>query len=254
MTEFLLFEALAGVATITFDSPDNRNALSAQLLGGLTRLLEEAREDPGVRAVVLTGTGNTFCSGADLSDPPGRGRSLSLPELLTMIWTFPKPVVVRLNGHVRAGGTGLVAAADIAIAPASASFAFSEVRIGVAPAIIAVVCARRMEPRALSRYMLTGEVFDATVAAATGLVTMAVADDELDTTVARVLDGVRLAEPTALRTTKQLLADLEALDLAGGFALAEPISEELFSSPQAQEGIRAFKEKRSPAWAVVDAS
>lgn len=252
MTELTHFEVVGGIATVTFDSPHNRNALSAQLLSGLTRSLEESRDDPGVRAVVLTGTGNTFCSGADLNDPPGNGKSLSLPELLTMIWTFPKPVIVRLNGHVRAGGTGLVAAADIAIAPASASFAFSEVRIGVAPAIIAVVCARRMEPRALYRYMLTGEVFDATVAAATGLVTTAVPDDELDAALAKVLDGVRLAEPTALRTTKDLLVDLPTLDLAGGFALAEPISEKLFSSPEAQEGIRAFKEKRPPSWAVTD--
>ncbi|HVW31821.1 MAG TPA: enoyl-CoA hydratase-related protein [Acidimicrobiia bacterium] len=251
MTDLVRFDTSAGIATITFDSPHNRNALSSGLLKGLVEALDSSREDPAVRGVVLTGTGTTFCSGADLNDPPGHGKSLSLPELLTTIWTFPKPVIVRLNGHVRAGGTGLVAAADVSIAPAAATFAFSEVRIGVAPAIIAVVCARRMTPRALSRYMLTGEVFDAATAAGCGLITAAVPDDGLDAAVDQVLAGVRLAEPTALRTTKQLLVDLPTLSLADGFALTEPLSESLFSSPAAAEGIRAFKEKRAPSWAVA---
>ena len=249
--ELVHLDIAAGVATITLDSPQNRNALSSQLVEELAEALTRAKDDPGVRGVVLTGTGTTFCSGADLKNPPGTGRSLSLPEVLTTIWTYPKPFIIRLNGHVRAGGTGLVAAADIVVAPASATFAFSEVRIGVAPAIIAVVCAQRMSPRSLSRYTLTGEVFDAAAALSAGLVTIVVPDDELDSALAGVLDGVRRAEPTALRTTKQLLNDLPALSLADGFALAQPISEALFSSPEAKEGISAFREKRVPSWAIV---
>jgi enoyl-CoA hydratase/carnithine racemase len=254
MTELVKYETRAGIATITLDSPANRNALSAELISGMAGGLAEARQDAAVRGVVLTGTGTTFCAGADLKNPPGEGRSISLPELMTEMWAYPKPLIIRLNGHVRAGGTGLVAAADIVVAPESATFAFTEVRIGVAPAMVAVVCARRMTPRALYRYALTGETFGAAAAAECGLVTIAVPDDELDTALAGVLDGVRRSESNALRATKELLVDLPALGLAEGFAHAEPISMRLFSSPEAKEGITAFREKRPPSWAVVDES
>jgi len=135
-----------GIATITLDSPANRNALSQRLLVELGQALAATAGDEAVRGVVLTATGSTFCSGADLKDPPGQGAGagVSMAEILEALWHFPKAVVARVNGHVRAGGIGLVAATDIAVAPTSATFAFTEVRIGVAPAIIAVVCGRRM--------------------------------------------------------------------------------------------------------------
>ncbi|HKE74443.1 MAG TPA: enoyl-CoA hydratase-related protein [Acidimicrobiales bacterium] len=239
------------IATITLDSPANRNALSRRLLVELAGHLAAARDDPGVRAVVLTATGTTFCSGADLADPPGAGAagSVSLPEILTDMWRYPKAIVVRLNGHVRAGGTGLVAAADIVVAPSSATFAFTEVRIGVAPAVIAVVCGRRMSARALARYTLTGERFDAAAAADAGLVTIVVEPDALDAAVAEVADAVRLTEPNAVRATKDLLTRLPAMGLDEGFSWAEELSQRLFRSPEAAEGIQAFREKRPPVWA-----
>src|SRR5262249_42696095 len=154
----------------------------------------------------------------DLKDRavPGPGRA-TLPEILTAMWELPKAVVLKLNGHVRAGGTGLVAAADIVVAPRGATFAFSEVRIGVAPAIIAVMCTRRMQPRALARYMLTGEVFGADEAADTGLVTMAVDADALDDAVDDLVTAIRLTEPNAVGETKALIRSLASVDLAEGF-------------------------------------
>src|SRR5262245_5149254 len=150
------------IATITLDSPNNRNALSRRLMAELAAHLATAWEHPEVRGVLLTATGTTFCSGADLRDPPGAEPTpgeVTVPQILTDLWRSPKTVVLQLNGHVRAGGIGLVAAADLVVAPRRATFAFSEVRLGVAPAIVAVLCGRRMQPRPLARYMLTGESF-----------------------------------------------------------------------------------------------
>ncbi|MDQ1018443.1 hypothetical protein QFZ43_004992 [Streptomyces afghaniensis] len=133
------------VETLTLDSPHNRNALSAALVGELADALADAGRDPGVRAVVLTHTGNTFSAGADLKDPPPPG---ALVALLRRIIELPKPVVARVTGHVRAGGLGLLAACDIAAASTDATFAFTEVRIGVAPAVISLPLLPRADPRA----------------------------------------------------------------------------------------------------------
>lgn len=249
-TELVHLEIDNLIGTITLDSPHNRNALSQQLLAELEAHLRAAAADANVRGVVLTGTGNTFCAGADLSGAAAPGvRSVPFVEILEQLWHYPKTVIARLNGHVRAGGTGLVAAADIVIAPTTATFAFSEVRIGVAPAIIAVLCQRRMPARAASRYMLTGEVFDAEAAVDAGLVTLAVEPDELDAATERVAEAVRLTEPNAVAATRRLLVDLPAMSVGDGLRHAEAISTALFESPQAAEGIAAFREKRPPRWA-----
>jgi enoyl-CoA hydratase/carnithine racemase len=238
------------IGTITLDSPHNRNALSQQLLAELDAHLRTAAVADDVRGIVLTATGNTFCAGADLSGATAPGvRSVPFVEILAQLWHYPKTVIARLNGHVRAGGTGLVAAADIVVAPTSATFAFSEVRIGVAPAIIAVLCQRRMPARAASRYMLTGEVFDASAAVAAGLVTLAVEPDELDAAAGQILDAVRLTEPNAVAATRQLLVELPTMEVGEGLRHAETISTALFNSPEAAEGIAAFREKRPPNWA-----
>lgn len=142
-----------GVETLSLDAPERRNALSAALVGSLAAALTDAGKDPGVRAVVLTHTGNTFSAGADLKDPPAPA---SLVGLLRQIVELPKPVVARVTGHVRAGGLGLLAACDIGVASRTATFAFTEVRIGVAPAVISLPLLPRTDPRALSRYYLTG--------------------------------------------------------------------------------------------------
>ncbi|WP_019631948.1 enoyl-CoA hydratase family protein [Actinomadura atramentaria] len=246
------YEVERGIATITLDSPANRNALSAALRTGLAAAIERAGADDAVRGVVLTGSGTVFCAGADLKEiasgapPAGPG----IPDILTALLDLPKPVVARLNGTVRAGGVGLVAACDIAVAPDDVTFAFTEVRIGVAPAMIAVACAPRMTSRAASRYFLTGETFTAADAVAAGLVTAACPRDELDTVVTAMLDGIRRAEPNALAATKRLVRDLPGLDRTEAFSRAERLSAELFVSPEADEGRRSFFEKRPPSWAL----
>lgn len=233
------------VETLTLDSPHNRNALSAALVGELADALADAGQDTGVRAVVLTHTGNTFSAGADLRDPPPPE---ALVALLRRIVELPKPVVARVTGHVRAGGLGLLAACDIAAAATEATFAFTEVRIGVAPAVISLPLLPRTDPRALSRYYLTGERFGAAEATATGLLTTHA--DDVDTALAPILDGLRRSAPDALAETKRLLTArvLEAFDRDAAGLTA--LSARLFSSPQAREGMTAFLERRDPAWVV----
>jgi enoyl-CoA hydratase len=234
-----------GVETLTLDSPHNRNALSAVLVADLADALKEAGEDTGVRAVVLTHTGTTFSAGADLRDPPGPD---ALVALLRQIVELPKPVIARVTGHVRAGGLGLLAACDIAVASTTSTYAFTEVRIGVAPAVIGLTVLPRTDPRALARHYLTGERFDAAEAARTGLVTAA--GDDVDAVLAPVLDGVRRASPQGLAETKRLLTArvLEAFDRDAAGLTA--LSARLFSSPQAREGMTAFLERRDPEWVV----
>ena len=235
---------------LTLDSPTNRNALSRPLVGQLQDHLDDAAADRRARAVVITATGGTFCAGADLSDPPVSEGPGSFTGVLRTLVDFPKPVVVAVNGHVRAGGFGLVAAADIVISDERATFAFTEVRIGVAPAIISVLCVRRMPDLAARRFMLTGETFDAAEAARVGLVTSVVPTGTALTEAQLFLAGFRLCEPRALRVTRALIPEVAALDLAAGLTRAQQVSEQLFASPEAAEGIAAFKEKRRPTWAI----
>ncbi|MFP3991719.1 enoyl-CoA hydratase family protein [Streptomyces sp. E11-3] len=235
-----------GIATLTLDSPHNRNALSASLVEGLGDALRACADDPEVRAVVLTHTGGTFSAGADLKEPPN---PYAFVALLRQLVGLPKPVVARVDGHVRAGGLGLVGACDIAVASAGSDFAFTEVRIGVAPAVISLPLLPRLEPRAASRYYLTGERFDAAEAARIGLVTEA-APGGVDQALAPILDGLRRAAPSALAATKELLAAsvLRVFDRDEEQLVLE--SARLFKSPDAREGITAFIERRDAAWVL----
>ena len=241
-----------GIETLTLDSPHNRNALSAALVGELADSLAKGENDADVRAFVLTHTGNTFCAGADLKDPPGNtpGQRFGFPTILQTIQTCAKPVVARINGHVRAGGMGLVAACDIAIAPDDATFAFSEVRIGVIPAIIAVVCQPVMAPRAFRRHVITGAVFDAAEAERNGLVTAAVARADLDAAVAAAPEDLRLAAPGAIARSKSLIDELPRRPIDEQWTWTAGISAVQFQEPDAVEGIGAFREKRTPRWAT----
>jgi enoyl-CoA hydratase len=233
------------VETLTLDSPHHRNALSTALVGELADTLTDCAKDSDVRAIVLTHTGNTFCAGADLRDPPHPD---ALVGLLRQIVELRKPVVARVTGHVRAGGLGLLAACDIALASTEATFAFTEVRIGVAPAVISLPLLPRTDPRALARYYLTGERLDAAEAARIGLLTAA--GDDVDAVLAPVLDGLRRAAPQGLAETKALLTAkvLEAFDRDAADLTA--LSARLFASPQAREGMTAFLERRDPTWVL----
>src|SRR3954470_21829290 len=196
--------AEGGVATITMDSPHNRNALSARLVASLREALTEAIADDRVRVLVLTGAGPAFCAGADLKEQAAGEPPPDVPGLLGLIWDSPKPVVARLNGPARAGGLGLVTACDPAVAPDTATFAFTEGRLGVVPAMIAVTCLRRMDPRAAAEYFLTGEVFDARRAQRIGLVNRAVPAKELDAPVDHYAAMLVRGAPEALAVAKRL--------------------------------------------------
>ncbi|MFG3659296.1 enoyl-CoA hydratase family protein [Streptomyces sp. NPDC047706] len=234
-----------GVETLTLDSPANRNALSAALVGELAAALADSGKDTDVRAVVLTHTGNTFCAGADLRDPPDPD---ALVGLLRQIAELPRPVVARVTGHVRAGGLGLLAACDIAVASGAATFAFTEVRIGVAPAVISLPLLPRTDPRALARYYLTGERLDAAEAARIGLLTAA--GDDADAVLEPILDGLRRSSPQALAETKRLLTAKVLQTFDRDAAELTALSARMFASADAREGMTAFLERRDPPWVL----
>ena len=256
MTELVHLTLEAGIATITLDSPANRNALSAQLRRELLDALRSTAEDAVVRVVVLTHTGPVFCSGMDLKESrdasSGDQGVNEFPAILEQIWTHPKPVLARLAGPARAGGVGMVAAADIAIAAHEATFAFTEVRIGVVPAVISVTVLPRLLPRPAHELFLTGETFDAQRAAAVGLLNATVPAAELDAEVARYTGMLMMGAPEALALTKQMLRRTPAPTMAEDFAAMRELSAARFASEEGQEGIRAFAEKRLPSWVPAE--
>ncbi|MFI6093624.1 enoyl-CoA hydratase family protein [Streptomyces sp. NPDC051218] len=251
VTTLVRCETRDQVATLTLDSPYNRNALSTALVAQLRECLRDAAEDADVRAVVLRHTGRVFCAGADLSEA-GSGSfaqgTQAIMEMLTAIVELDKPVLARVTGHVRAGGMGIVGACDLALATDSASFAFTEARLGVAPAIISLTTLDQLDPRAASRYYLTGAIFDAAVAADIGLITQAVTGDELDATLDALLTEIRATSPQGAAETKRLLTAARRERMAAQGRDLVDLSARLFASEEAQEGIHAFLERREPAW------
>jgi methylglutaconyl-CoA hydratase len=248
-------ELVDGTLTITLDSPHNANALSTALLSQLHAAVETATADPAVRVVVLTGAGKVFCAGADLKEAKASPAAAApiMAQVVQLLWDSPKPVIARVNGAARAGGLGLIAACDIAIAAEHASFAFSEVRIGVVPAVISVPCLRRMPSRAAAEFFLTGEVFHATRAVEIGLLTRAVTVEDLDAEVSRYADMLRRGGPNAMAATKGVLRDGAAGSFADGLASMSELSARFFASQEAREGMAAFAAKRDPAWVTAQA-
>ncbi|MFN8192900.1 MAG: enoyl-CoA hydratase-related protein [Nocardioidaceae bacterium] len=242
-SQLVRYDVADQVATLTLDSPHNRNALSRQLVTELFAHLEAAAADDGVKVVVIGAEGRVFCSGADLSEASSGGMeegTRTIVELQRLIVSLDKPVVTRVLGAVRAGGIGIVAASDIAIAAEDATFALTEVKLGLAAAIISLTVHHRMSPRAASLTTLGGEVFSGADAAAYGLVTRAVAADDLDATVAAVCASLATGAAQGLRESKRLLnADLLARIDARGEELAA-LSTRLFASDAAREAMTAF--------------
>lgn len=252
-TELVHLEIVDGIATITLDSPHNRNALSTQLRQELMDHLATAIGSDDARAIVLTHTGKVFCAGADLKESRGASAQSQgvneVPGIFERIWTSPKPVVARLAGPVRAGGTGLAASCDIVVAAQEVNFALTEVRIGVVPAVISVPLAAKLDPTALHELALTGETFDAHRANRIGLVNSVVPAAELDAEVRRYTDMLRLGAPGALAATKELLRRPVTATMNGALAEMSAFSAKVFASEEGQEGVRAFGEKRKPSWA-----
>ena len=239
-----------GVATITLDSQHNRNALSRRLIIELDQAIDAA-EAASARAIVLRHEGPAFCAGADLkerSDQPAD--SAPFVSILERLMDTGRPTIAAVDGAVRAGGIGLMAACDLVVVNTATTFALTEVRIGVAPAIISVPILRRVPAGKIAAAMLTGEVFDASEARANGLVTH-VADD-VAAQVAVLLDGIRAGAPRAVRETKALLGAVPNMDRSAAFDVMGALSDELFSGPEAAVGMTAFAEKRTPDWSELD--
>ena len=236
--------------TITLDSPENRNALSAALVEQIRSGLDTAEADERVRSVVLTHSGGTFCAGADLAEAareggPAKGTE-RLVVLLRRMLTFTKPIVAVVNGHVRAGGLGLLGACDVVIAGPECTFALTESRLGLAPAIISLTLAAKLDARAWARYALDGSTFDSACAAQIGLVTKA-AEDPM-AVAADIIGAFTVASPQGLAETKRLVNESLVQDFDRRSAELTARSAALFASEEAQEGIAAFRERRQPRW------
>lgn len=243
-----------GVATITLASPKTRNVLSAGMVAALLDALTAAADDDAVRVVVLTNSGSTFCAGADLRQQPDPGSAVAgapgLERVLAVLMQHPKPVVGRIDGHAVAGGVGLAAACDVSVARDDVLFGFTEVRVGVAPALISVVCLPKMRRGDAMEAFLRGARFPATRAAELGLVNHAVPAAELDGEVARIVDDLAQGGPEALTAAKALVVGATAEALEVSLAAAAARSRELFGSAEAREGMAAFREKRPPRWVI----
>ena len=251
--EATLYEIRNGAAWITLNRPQNRNALSAVLVSELYDHLLAANEDPAARAIVVTGTDPAFCAGADLKSPPGASvegrRSVPYPQVLTTIMESPKPVIAAVNGAAFAGGLGLVGASDIVVASAEAQFSFSEVRIGVIPAVISVVCVPKLGTHHAMRLFVTGARFSGVEAVEMGLAHRAVARAELERAVDEELDMINRGGPNAVVECKKLVRRVpQYANMEEAFNDTAQWSGRMFRSDEAAEGMAAFRQKRDPSW------
>ncbi len=247
-SELVRLEVSDGVATITLDSPHNRNALSRALVGQLSQALDDSAADDSARVVVLRSSQRVFCSGADMSEASEHGMedgARGLIALFRQVVAHPKPVLAVLAGPVRAGGIGIIGACDVVVATQESTFAFTEARLGLAPAVISLTTLPRMTDRSASLTYLSGETFDGTEAARIGLVTQAVPAGDLEATVDSVVASLAKSTTQGLSETKHLLNTrlLAGIDEHGDDLAA--MSARLFGSDEARQAMRAFLEKRA---------
>jgi methylglutaconyl-CoA hydratase len=250
MSEPVRYEVADGVATITLDSPERRNAFSQDLLVGLMAGLRDAVADAAVRVIVITNTGTTFSAGADLKeDRKSLGPdALTFVDVVHFIDASPKPVIARVAGHAAGGGAALVVACDLAVAVDSARIGITEVRIGIPPFGVAALLAHRMSRRALVEAFLVGEMMPASRAAELGMVNRAVPEAELDAAVAAYVDGLVRGGPKSLARTKQVLDAVLQLSPAQAEQLAAEAARGANEAGEAKEGVAAFLGRRPPAW------
>ena len=251
----VLVDAADGVATITFNRPQARNALDPTSMTLLRDALAATAADDAVRVVVLTGTGDTFSAGADLKaalsgDPAGFAAAgpEAMGALLGEIQDHPKPTIARVQGNVFGGGNGLVAACDLAVAAEHVRFAFSEVRLGLTPAVISVVCLPKLHPTDAAELFLTGERVSAQRVKEAGMVTAVAPEDGLDGVVRGWVEQLQKGGPAALAGTKELLRRVPGMSRSDGFAWTAELSGQFFRSDEAVEGMTALLQKRPASW------
>ena len=247
--------ANGGIYTITLADTDNRNALSRQLLAEFNAAIEEAETDDSIRVVVVTNRGHIFCAGADLEEQTAGNATAgtaAIAELFDRIMASPKPFIGRIAGHAIAGGLGLAASFDISVAVDEAKFGFTEVRVGVAPAIISVICLPKMRRAEAAEAFLRGNRFPAGEAARLGLINAAVSARDIDARIKSIVDDLLLGGPFALTATKELLRRVPNMESQDGLAWAADLSAKLFASEEAAEGMAAYLKKRRPSWAPTE--
>ena len=253
----LRLERAGPIARVVLSRPEIRNAFDDLMIAELHEAFRELRDDEGVRVVVLTGEGNSFCAGADLhwmkrvieySREESYKDSLRLAEMLEAIYDCPKPVIGRINGPAVGGGTGLVAVCDIAIGSDEAWFAFSETRLGLVPAVISPYLMKRMGESRLREFFLTGRRFSAAAAVEMGLLNSAAPPDQQDARVDETVKHLVAGGPHALAKSKKLLSDISGGDLAIHQNYTAKLITELRLSEEGQQGMSAFLEKRKPPW------
>ena len=245
-------EQVRGIDVLTLASPRNRNAMSVQMLDEMIAAVAASATGTG-RALLLDHEGPVFCAGIDLKErravgPDDRRHSTLLAELLRELWAYPKSVLCRIDGPVRGGGMGLVACADVVVASPRATFAYSEVRVGVAPALVAAVAFQKIAMGQLLPWLLTGEAFDALTAQRLGLVSRVGVEAPLS--VEPELAAVIASAPVAVRTMKQLSRRAGTVGFDERLEQMQAVSAQLFASSEAREGMTAFAQRRPPAWAV----
>jgi len=254
----LLVEKKDGVARVMLNRPDVRNAFDDALISQLKRTFDDIGGDPSVRAMVLGGNGPAFCAGADLNwmkrmagyDYDGNRRDAqALADMLAALERMPKPTIARVHGPAFAGGTGLVAACDIAVGTPEAKFCFSEAKLGLSPATISPHVIRAIGERAARRYFLTAEVFDAEEAHRIGMLSLLVSPSEMDSEIDKLLAHLLAGGPEAMKKIKDLVRAVASrpLDDALVADTAQRIAE-IRVSPEGREGIASFLEKRKPSW------
>lgn len=253
MSELVLLRREArGVVRLSMNRPEKRNAMSIPMLEQLCAALDEIAADPGARVIVFGGEGPTFCSGLDLAEAQDPARAHQSAELIARtlrgLYAAPQVTIARVQGGAIAGGCGLMTACDMAIVETDAKFGYPEVRRGLVAGLVMTLLAQQLPERQTRELLLTGEIIDGERAEAIGLVNRAVPSDCLDEQVNLMIDKVLQGSPDALRLTKRFLDELRprALDDALDRALALHV--EVRKSPDAQEGMRAFTEKRPPRW------
>jgi enoyl-CoA hydratase/carnithine racemase len=245
--ELVHYKVADSVAHVVLDSPHNKNALSRQLVSELASLLDRAEADEAVKVVLLRAEGSVFCSGADLSEAAGGSMeegARGLVAILRRIATLEKPVVAKAAGAARAGGIGIIGACDIVVAADNATFALTEVRLGLTPAVISLTLLARMTSRAASLAFLTGSVFSGAEAASYGLVTKSVPEGELNAEVDEICGALSKGHPQGLRETKKLLAGSLAAYIDAGADDMAALSARLFGSEDAKEAMLAFLNRK----------
>jgi methylglutaconyl-CoA hydratase len=256
MYSTLLLERAASLATITFNRPEKRNAISAQMIADLQAALDEI-EHSDARVAILTGAGKAFCSGMDLEMLAGIARqtpqeneedSRRMARMFRRIWSFPRPLIAAVNGHALAGGCGIATLCDFTLAVPEAKVGYTEVKIGFLPAIVSVFLTRQIGDKHARDLLLTGRLVDAQEAKELGLVTEIVAPEKLMERARELSEAILAASPGSVTCTKRLLTEAAAAGIDADLERAILENARIRSTPDFREGLAAFLEKRKPVW------